>query len=240
MPERSRAPVSPVSLAQGALLLAVGALLWWLRLPSQIMGGGVLAAFVALLAIEEAGVPLPVPGDVGVVYLGYLVGQGRLSVWVVVPLLLCAVLVGASTLYLISRRWGSQVMGRVLRRVPQERMEQAERLMTRYGVFAIAGARLVPGLRIACSLVAGSIRIRYLIFVGGVALCSMGWMSVLLVIGARLSAWTNGPTMNSAALLQTATHVLGSLLVAAGLVSYGRTAWIWWASGSTALPSAHS
>src|SRR6267378_7463170 len=64
------------------------------------------AASFALLYIEESGVPLPVPGDVYVAYLGKL-NSASMSKLLLAWLGIIAVVVGGSTnLYLISRRWG--------------------------------------------------------------------------------------------------------------------------------------
>ncbi len=202
-------PVAPTGLSSRAVrvgdvaLAGVGALLLLVPLPSGGAGPtglGLVLTLIAILAVEEAGVPLPVPGDVGVLYLGYLMGRGLASPWLVVPLLLLAVLAGASLLYGIGRYWGGGLLASLLRRVPARRLERARRLVERYGVLAVAAARAVPGMRIAVSLLAGSVEIRYPLFVGGVSLCSSLWIAVLLVVGGRLGAWAGGQELSMAAL----------------------------------------
>ena len=206
------APPAPAHLANSAsravrlgdvVLASVGALLLLVPLPSGGAGPtglGLVLTLIAILAVEEAGVPLPVPGDVGVLYLGYLMGRGLASPWLVVPLLLLAVLAGASLLYGIGRYWGGGLLASLLRRVPARRLERARRLVERYGVLAVAAARAVPGMRIAVSLLAGSVEIRYPLFVGGVGLCSSLWIAVLLVVGGRLGSWAGVQGLSMAAL----------------------------------------
>jgi membrane protein DedA with SNARE-associated domain len=163
-----------------------------------------LASLIVLLAIEEAGVPLPIPGDAGVLYRGYLIGRGVASPWAVVPALLAALLSGATLLYGRGRWWGGSLPAPLLRRVPPARLERARALGQRYGVLAVAVARAVPGMRIACSLLAGTAKIPYLLIVGGVTLCSSLWIAVLLVAGGRFSL----------GLLAPALHSLGAVLLA--------------------------
>src|SRR6202171_2794913 len=76
---------------------------------------GMAAAF-GLLYLEESGVPMPMPGDVFVMYIGHHAGQGLLT-WLAAWLGLIAVVVlGASNLYWISQRWGRSI---VEHRLPQ-------------------------------------------------------------------------------------------------------------------------
>src|ERR1700674_4642369 len=68
------------------------------------------AASFALLYIEESGVPLPVPGDVYVAYLGKL-NSSSVSSLVLAWLGIIAVVVGGSTnLYLVSRHFGPSLL----------------------------------------------------------------------------------------------------------------------------------
>jgi membrane protein DedA with SNARE-associated domain len=64
-----------------------------------------------LLYLEESGVPLPAPGDVFVMYVGAHVPR-RLGSWVLVWLgLIGVVVVGATNLFFISKRFGRHPAG---------------------------------------------------------------------------------------------------------------------------------
>src|SRR5207249_3021310 len=68
-----------------------------------------LPGFV-LLYVEESGVPLPAPGDVFVMYVGTRVPH-HLVAWIAAWLgLIVAVVLGATNLYLISRRFGRRLV----------------------------------------------------------------------------------------------------------------------------------
>jgi membrane protein DedA with SNARE-associated domain len=196
------------------VLGVVGLLLLVVPLPTATPAPtsiALLASLIVLLAVEEAGVPLPIPGDAGVLYLGYLIGRGVASPWAIVPALLAAVLCGATMLYGAGRWWGGSLLAPLVRRVPSARLERARVLVQRYGVLAVALARAVPGMRIACSLLAGTAEIPYLLFVGGVALCSSLWIAVLLVAGTHLGEWAGGHL--SLAALAPGVHVVGAVLI---------------------------
>src|SRR6202045_5243928 len=70
---------------------------------------GLAAAFV-LLYLEESGVPMPMPGDVFVMYAGHHSAQSLLTLLAAWLGLVAVVVLGASHLYFISRRWGRPIV----------------------------------------------------------------------------------------------------------------------------------
>src|SRR3982074_3530343 len=67
-------------------------------------------ACLALLYIEESGIPLPVPGDFYVAFMGRLYGHslsGWLAAWIGIIIVVVA---GASNLYWLARRWGPALL----------------------------------------------------------------------------------------------------------------------------------
>src|SRR3984893_14419943 len=68
------------------------------------------AACLVLLYIEESGVPLPVPGDFYIAFMGKLYAgslSGLLIAWLAI---IAVVVAGSSNLYWISRRWGPMLL----------------------------------------------------------------------------------------------------------------------------------
>jgi membrane-associated protein len=177
-----------IALLEGDLPEALSDVTGYLR--GQVAGRGPIASFVALYA-EESGVPLPVPGDIFVLYLGDA-GAGRppllLLYWLGV---IGAVLLGSSTLYLISRRLGQRLLegpvGRLIHVTP-ERLAMAERWFARYGALTIIFGRHVPGLRIPITVAAGLLRVRYRVFVPSVAVSTAIWAGVWIILGARFGS----------------------------------------------------
>jgi membrane-associated protein len=139
------------------------------------------------LYLEESGVPLPVSGDVFVVYLGHLFA-GSLPKLVLVWLgLVGTVVAGSTNLYLISRRWGRRLVeGRLglLLHVTPARLAAAERWFHRWGAPAIIFGRHIFGFRVPVTVAAGVFRVPYHVFAISVAVSTAIWAAVWLWLGA--------------------------------------------------------
>jgi membrane-associated protein len=161
---------------------------------SVVQGKGPLGA-VGLLYLEESGVPMPVPGDFFVMYVGRATG-GQAVPFVAAWLgLIAAVVLGASNLYLLSRRFGRRLVdGRVgeILHITPERMVRAERAFKRWGVLAIIFGRHIPGLRVPITVVAGTLRTPYPVFAASVAVSSAVWAGIFLIVGVKVGTRVSG------------------------------------------------
>ena len=145
-------------------------------------------ASYALLYVEESGIPLPAPGDVFVMYVGAHVPR-NLASWIIAWLgLIAAVVLGASNLFFISKRFGRRLaegrFGTVVHLSP-ERLERAERWFQRYGVVAIIFGRHIPGFRVPITVAAGVLKVKYPQFAASVAVSTAIWAGVVLAIGVN-------------------------------------------------------
>ncbi len=146
---------------------------------------------IALLYVEESGIPLPVPGDVWVVYVGTRAAGSlpRLALtWVSIVVVVVA---GASNLYLVARRYGRRLVEHRVARLlhlDQERLEQAERAFRRWGVLMIIFGRHVPGFRIPITVVAGTFGIPYRLFAPSVAVSTAIWAGFWLLLANRFGS----------------------------------------------------
>lgn len=145
-------------------------------------------AGVVLLYLEESGLPLPVPGDVYVIYLGHQAGFHVLKwvgAWFAV---IAAVTAGASNMYWISHRWGRRLVrtriGVALHLNP-ERLRKAEGWFERWGALAIIFGRHVPGMRIPITVASGVFQVHYPKFAASVAVSTGIWAGFWLFMGAR-------------------------------------------------------
>lgn len=146
---------------------------------------GAFAGFL-LLYIEESGLPLGVPGDVFVMYTGTHVPPA-LPFWVGAWLgLIAAVVLGATNLYLISRRWGRRLAdsdwGPMVHITP-EHLASAEDWFRRRGALAIIFGRHIPGFRVPITVAAGVLRVHYPTFAACVAVSTGIWAGVMLTLG---------------------------------------------------------
>ncbi len=155
----------------------------------------------ALLYLEESGVPLPAPGDVFVMYVGVHIPH-NIGAWLLAWLgLILAVVLGATNLFLLSRRFGRRLVesgaAEYVHLTP-ERLHKAEDWFKRYGVLAIIFGRHIPGFRVPITVAAGSLGVTYRVFAPSVAVSTAIWAGVMLTLGMTL-----GPRL--AVLLQAHT-----------------------------------
>jgi len=192
--------------------------------------GGVLnrygapASFI-LLYVEESGVPIVIPGDVYVAYLGKLAAGSApklIASWLGI---IAVVLAGSSNLYWASRLWGRRLLGHprvsALLRLDADRIAQAEGWLRRWGVLAIIFGRHVPGLRIPITVVAGTLRVPYTTFLPSVAVSSAHWAAVVLWLGATFGR-SIGSFLTGNALIYLLVVVATVLVVAFALIQIWR------------------
>lgn len=147
---------------------------------------------VLLLTAEEAGIPLPVPGDFVIAYIGYQVSKGVLPYAVAFLLLILTVLVGSSILYALSSRYGQRMVlqfGKYLH-VDTQKLLTVEEKFKRYGPWVIILGRHIPGFRIPITIFAGMSRMRYRTFLLSTFISVIFWIALYLTIGKSLGAKT--------------------------------------------------
>ncbi len=150
---------------------------------------GYIGVFAALFA-EEAGVPLPVPGDLFIAALG-AAGPARLSNFAMAMLVVvAATMCGTAILFQTSRRLGQPMLMKIGRRFGfnEQRAEKVEQWLERRGVVAIILGRLTPGLRILLTVAAGALRMRRDLFMTGTAIASVIWVAIYYWLGYLLAA----------------------------------------------------
>lgn len=141
-----------------------------------------------LLVIEESGLPLPVPGDAIIAYVGYRLTKTRTTTfWQAYFVALLSVLIGATVLFFLSRRWGQPVIRRLGRFIflKQKHIDRAERLFARFGVWAIIFGRHIPGMRIPITIFAASSGVPYVTFITSTFVSTVAWILLYLKIGSH-------------------------------------------------------
>jgi len=114
-------------------------------------------AYVTLFVIAygENVVP-PIPGDMVVVFGGYMAGIGQLNLVVVIVLSTLGGALGFMSMYAVGYRVGAAVMHPDrLRWLPQGGFEKARRWVRRYGFGVVAANRFLSGARSVISLTVG-------------------------------------------------------------------------------------
>lgn len=142
-------------------------------------------AIAGFLALEEAGVPLVIPGDLLLLYGGYLVSQGELNFWGTLGLAAGGTVVGASILYLVFRYGGLPFVKKYGKYflLTKERLEYSESWFEKRGRWAVFVGRFLPGLRVILSVVASISGLSYKLFVVQVSAAAVVWAAIFMGLG---------------------------------------------------------
>ena len=177
-----------------------------------------LLAIVGLILVKEAGVPVPVPGDLVVIGAGVAASRGELDPAVALASIVVASIVGGAVQYGLLRSLARPLMLRLLARLGSaERVDrQAERLR-RGGARSVAVARSTPGVRIVAIAASALAGIPAVAFVSGLAVGNALFIAAHFglgyVVGEPVVAAVGG--------------ALGPLAVGAvGLAAIGAIGWV--------------
>ncbi|CAN5277256.1 hypothetical protein BH24ACT19_BH24ACT19_16040 [soil metagenome] len=144
-------------------------------------------SFVAVLLavmVEELGIPMPIPTDIMIVFVGANRPVSQLAL--LFALLAVSSAVGASGLYAIIRRGGRPLVDRFGRYVHlgPEQLARSEALLACGGWGGIALGRAIPGLRYATVVACGLFKVPYLRFVTAHLAGSSVYIAIFLALGA--------------------------------------------------------
>ncbi len=149
----------------------------------------------AVILAEESGVPLPLPGDLFIAAMGFLASaspeRSRWSSFVTCALVVTgATVLGASILFLLSRRFGHRLLAWAGRWLGYDAAKQSrlEAWLQRNGFLAVAVGRLIPGLRIVMTVVAGALRLRHATFSLGTLVAGLVWATLYFWLGVVLGS----------------------------------------------------
>lgn len=183
MQSRPKNPAACATIIVTLAILAVG-VVGAATHPAAVNIGAELA--VTGVYLEESGVPMPVPSEVSIGYLGQRLGAHAWSLAAAWVGLTALVVLGATNLFAIARRWGPRLVtgriGSVLHLTP-DRLARAQRWFRRWGPLAIVVSRYVPGLRWAMAVACGTLGVEYRIFWISSAISASVWVGGLLVLG---------------------------------------------------------
>jgi membrane protein DedA with SNARE-associated domain len=132
----------------------------------------------------------PVPSEAVLPMVGLQVSAGQLLFWAAALASTVGSVLGAWLLYAVGRFGGRPLALRLPRflGVTEERLDRAERWFARRGDAIVLLGRLVPGLRSAVSVPAGTLRMpvtRFLVFT---AIGSLVWNAALIWLGTAVAA----------------------------------------------------
>jgi membrane protein DedA with SNARE-associated domain len=147
----------------------------WTYLLVGVMAYLETAAFVGLVA----------PGEVAVIFGGFVAGQGRIAVIPLFFLVWFCACAGDSTGYLLGRKLGR---GWALRHGPkigvtEPRFEAVERFFNKHGGKTIIIGRFIGFVRAIAPFIAGASRLPYLRFLGASIIGAGAWSAAFVTLG---------------------------------------------------------
>ncbi len=173
---------------------------------------------IAGIYLEESGVPLPLPSEVSIGYLGQRLDGNPLAWFAAWIGLTTLIVLGSTNLFAASRRFGPRLvcgrLGTALHLTPSG-VARAQRWFARWGPLAIGVSRYVPGLRWGMAVACGTLGVSYRTFWVSTAISASIWTGGLLTLGV---------TMGDAVGRVIADHVWMGLLLplpAAAVVTTG-------------------
>ena len=141
---------------------------------------------ILLIAYGENVLP-PIPGDMVVVFGGYLVGRGTLSLPVVIALATVGGTLGFMTVYAVGRRFGQVVLDPDrFQWIPQKQLEDARLWIERWGYGVVAANRFLTGARSVISLAVGMAQMNAWKTAGWATFSAAVWCSLVAYAGYAL------------------------------------------------------
>lgn len=149
-----------------------------------------IAGLAGILLVKEAGVPIPIPGDLLVIGAGVaLAGDPPLAVTVLIVILAVGY-IGGTVQFVLARRVLRRPLLAGLARVGvgEARIEGLAARLRRSGARGVALARMTPGVRIAAIVAAGLAAIPYAAFLAGLVAGNSVFVAGHFVLGYALGA----------------------------------------------------
>ena len=145
-------------------------------------------ALFGIVFFESIGFPLP--GETSIIVAGGLVGSDRMTGFVLWFAAFAAAVLGDNLAYLIGRRGGRQLVIAYGSRIgiTHERLAKAERIVERRGLPIVAAARFFPLLRQLNGLAAGTVAMRWPLFLAANVCGALAWTGVWFVLANRVAS----------------------------------------------------
>ncbi|HYM51107.1 MAG TPA: DUF4013 domain-containing protein [Candidatus Limnocylindrales bacterium] len=186
----------------------------------NLAGITLVLAICGLLFVEEVGVPLPfAPGDLVLALGGIAVAGGRVNPLMLVAATLVAINVGAMIGREVTALLGWDRLMKIARPLHAERpLERAAQVLRRGGWRTVFTARLIPGLRVYTTQIAGITGVPRSTFLAGLVPSSVVYVGGFVGLGAAFGR----PII---ALIEASTHQ-AVLAVLALVVIIGTLLWL--------------
>jgi membrane-associated protein len=129
------------------------------------------------------------PGDSFLFTVGVVAGAAGLDIWIVIPLLMFAAIVGDSTGYWLGRRTGPHIFNRPNSRLfRREHLIRSKEFYDRYGGKTIVYAKFIPIIRTFAPFLAGVAGMNYPRFLTYSVAGVVAWVFSVTMLGNTLGS----------------------------------------------------
>lgn len=179
-----------------------------------------IAGLALFVFVKEAGLPLPVPGDLVIIGAGATLAGDLPAAAIVLAVILATGFLGASVQFLLVgsalRRPLLAALGRL--GVGEARLQGLSDRFRSGGSASVAVARMTPGIRIGVIPAAAIARIPYLVFLAGIVAGNTVFVTAHFGLGFLLGAYAQELMLRSGAIVSVLVLVLVVLAVGGWLI----------------------
>ncbi len=127
------------------------------------------------------------PGDALIFTIGLLAQEESLNIWIVIPLLMFAAVLGDNVNYYVGKRFGDYIMNSEKDRfIKKSHIQKAKNFFDKNGKNSIIIARFVPVVRTIVPFLCGSTKVKYSTFLTFSIIGAFLWVGVIGLLGYNL------------------------------------------------------
>ncbi|MFZ2025519.1 MAG: DedA family protein [Microgenomates group bacterium] len=142
------------------------------------------AIIFGIIFIETGLVLTPfLPGDSLLFATGALAALGSFNVWLILPLMILAAILGDTSNYWIGHFFGEKMIANPKIPIKKEHIEKTNAFFEKYGGKTIILARFVPIVRTFAPFVAGVGKMHYGKFISYNIIGGIAWVSIFILAG---------------------------------------------------------
>lgn len=149
--------------------------------------------FLFLIVFAETGLIVAsflmpfLPGDALIFTIGLLAQEESLNIYVVIPLLMFAAILGDNVNYYVGKRFGDYIMNSDKDRfIKKSHIQKAKNFFDKNGKNSIIIARFVPVVRTIVPFLCGSTKVKYSTFLTFSIIGAFLWVGVIGLLGYNL------------------------------------------------------
>ena len=149
-------------------------------------GGNGYAVLFGMLFL--CGLGLPVPEDIPLIVSGILIGSHKMHFAIAAPLAWAGIIGGDCMLYMLGRRYGLNItrVPFVGKHLTVARIQKAEVLFSRWGIWVVAVGRLFAVIRGAMVVAAGTLRFSFIKFIIADGLAALVSGGLFMFLGYKV------------------------------------------------------